>query len=96
MLGARLRRHRRPARWSPPATRSAWPCVALAWVLAQPGVTSAIIGAKRPEQLAENLAAIELELTAQDLAELDAASALPVEYPAWIQTDHTARFPQTA
>ncbi|MEV6868415.1 aldo/keto reductase [Streptosporangium subroseum] len=70
--------------------------VALAWVLAQPGVTSAIIGAKRPEQLAGNLAAIELELTAQDLAELDAASALPVEYPAWIQTDRTARFPQTA
>jgi aryl-alcohol dehydrogenase-like predicted oxidoreductase len=70
--------------------------VALAWVLAQPGVTSAIIGAKRPEQLAENLAATELELTAQDLAELDAASALPVEYPAWIQTNHAARFPQTA
>jgi aryl-alcohol dehydrogenase-like predicted oxidoreductase len=70
--------------------------VALAWVLAQPGVTSAIIGAKRPEQLAENLAAVELELTAQDLAELDAVSALPVEYPAWIQTNHTARFPQTA
>ncbi|WP_371778931.1 aldo/keto reductase [Streptosporangium subroseum] len=68
--------------------------VALAWVLAQPGVTSAVIGAKRPEQLAENLAAVELELTAQDLAELDAASALPVEYPAWIQADHTARFPQ--
>jgi aryl-alcohol dehydrogenase-like predicted oxidoreductase len=71
------------------------PRVALAWVLAQPGVTSTIIGAKCPEQLAENLAAIELELTPQDLAELDAASALPVEYPGWIQADHAARFPST-
>ncbi|MDP9848869.1 aldo/keto reductase [Streptosporangium lutulentum] len=72
--------------------------VALAWVLAQPGVTSAIVGAKRPEQLVENLAAVELELTAQDLAELDAVSALPAEYPGWIiegfRTD--ARLPQTA
>jgi aryl-alcohol dehydrogenase-like predicted oxidoreductase len=72
--------------------------VALAWVLAQPGVTSAIIGAKRPEQLLENLAAVELELTAQDLAELDAVSALPVEYPNWIIKDFRtgSRFPQTS
>ncbi|MER5644846.1 aldo/keto reductase [Streptosporangium sp. NPDC002524] len=67
--------------------------VALAWVLSRPGVSSVIIGAKRPEQLTENLAAVELELTERDLAELDAASALPVEYPGWIQADHSDRFP---
>lgn len=57
--------------------------VALAWVLAQRGVTSVIVGAKRPDQLHENLAAVDLELTGQDLAELDAVSALRPEYPAW-------------
>ncbi|WP_440069698.1 aldo/keto reductase [Streptosporangium sp. OZ121] len=67
--------------------------VALAWVLSRPGVSSVIIGAKRPEQLTENLAAVELELTERDLTELDAASALPVEYPGWIQADHSDRFP---
>ncbi|GGL00934.1 aldo/keto reductase [Sphaerisporangium melleum] len=59
--------------------------VALAWVLGRPGVTSVIIGAKRPDQLADNLAAAELTLTDQDLAELDAVSADRVpHYPGWI------------
>ena len=57
---------------------------ALAWLLHQPVVTSVIIGAKRPEQLTENLAAVAVELTADDLAKLDAASALPKEYPGWM------------
>ncbi|MEO3810435.1 aldo/keto reductase [Sphaerisporangium sp. B11E5] len=70
--------------------------VALAWVLAQPGVTSAIVGARRPDQLAENLAAVELELTGEDLAELGAASAPPPEYPGWIQADLSYRYPRTA
>ncbi|ETK35932.1 aldo/keto reductase [Microbispora sp. ATCC PTA-5024] len=70
--------------------------VALAWVLAQPGVTSAILGARRPEQLEENLAAVDLELTEEDLAELDGVSALPAEYPAWIQDGGAYRLPQTA
>ncbi|AVZ71587.1 aldo/keto reductase [Streptomyces lunaelactis] len=56
---------------------------ALAWVLAQPGITSVIVGAKRPDQLTENLAAVDLVLTDEDLADLDAASALPVPYPNW-------------
>jgi aryl-alcohol dehydrogenase-like predicted oxidoreductase len=42
------------------------PRVALAWVLAQRGVTSVIVGAKRPDQLTENLAAVDLELTEQE------------------------------
>ncbi|MEU6343979.1 aldo/keto reductase [Streptomyces sp. NPDC046977] len=58
--------------------------VALAWVLGRPGVTSAIVGARRPEQFTDNLSALDLELSAQDLEELDAASRLPVEYPGWI------------
>lgn len=59
--------------------------VALAWLLHQRVVTSVIVGAKRPEQLAENLAASDVELTGDDLAALDAASALPAEYPGWMQ-----------
>lgn len=59
--------------------------VALAWVLAQPGVTSTIVGAKRVEQLTDNIAAVELELTERDLSELDSISALAPEYTTWIQ-----------
>ncbi len=58
--------------------------VALAWLLHQPHVTSVIIGAKDEKQLADNLAATELALTPDELATLDAASALPPEYPGWM------------
>ena len=58
--------------------------VALAWLLSRPAVTSVIIGASRPEQLAENIGAAELALTPEDLDALDAASALPPEYPGWM------------
>ena len=59
--------------------------VALAWLLARPGVTTAIVGARRPEQLQDNLGALELALSAGDLAELDGASTLPAFYPGWVQ-----------
>lgn len=42
--------------------------VALAWVLQQPGITSAILGASRPEQLTESLAGVELSLDEEELA----------------------------
>jgi aryl-alcohol dehydrogenase-like predicted oxidoreductase len=58
--------------------------VALAWLLHQPQVTSVIIGAKRPEQLADNLAATQVELGAAELATLDQVSRLPAEYPGWM------------
>ena len=58
--------------------------VALAWLLHQPQVTSVIVGAKRPDQLADNLAATSVELTADDLAKLGGVSALPAEYPGWM------------
>ncbi|MEV4813105.1 aldo/keto reductase [Micromonospora avicenniae] len=59
--------------------------VSLAWLLAQRAVTSVIVGARKAEQLVDNMAATELTLTEQDLAELDAVSALPTAYPNWIQ-----------
>ena len=58
--------------------------VALAWLLHQPQVTSVIVGAKRPEQLADNLAATEVALSADELAQLDEVSRLPAEYPGWM------------
>ena len=58
--------------------------VALAWLLHQPVVTSVIIGAKRVAQLDDNLAAISLILTEEELACLNAVSALPAEYPGWM------------
>jgi aryl-alcohol dehydrogenase-like predicted oxidoreductase len=58
--------------------------IALAWLLHQQAVTSVIVGAKRPEQLAENLAAVDIVLSPDELKALDAASALPREYPGWM------------
>ena len=58
--------------------------VALAYVLAKPFVTTAIIGARDLEQLDDNIAAADLELTAADMKALDEASALPAEYPGWM------------
>ncbi len=58
--------------------------VALAWLLHQPVVTSVIIGAKRPDQLADNVAATAVQLSAAELATLDQAGALPGEYPGWM------------
>lgn len=57
--------------------------IALAWLLHQPVVSSVIVGAKRPEQLAQNLAASDIELSAAELATLDAVAPLEDEYPAW-------------
>jgi aryl-alcohol dehydrogenase-like predicted oxidoreductase len=58
--------------------------VALAWLLAKPVVTSIIIGAKRIDQLHDNLAAVDLKLTSDELKQLDEVSALPPEYPGWM------------
>ena len=58
--------------------------IALAWLLHQPVVTSVIIGAKSREQLADNLAAVDVKLEAEQLATLDIVSKLPPEYPGWM------------
>jgi len=64
--------------------------VALAWLLAQPHVTSVIIGAKNQEQLLDNIAATELELSPEQLKAITDASALPSEYPQWMLTRQSA------
>jgi aryl-alcohol dehydrogenase-like predicted oxidoreductase len=58
--------------------------VALAWLLHQPAVTSVIVGAKRVDQLADNVGAVDLRLTEDELQRLDVVSALPKEYPGWM------------
>jgi aryl-alcohol dehydrogenase-like predicted oxidoreductase len=58
--------------------------IALAWLLSRPQVSTVIVGAKTAEQLADNLAATDIELSAEDLSALDAASALPPEFPGWM------------
>ncbi len=58
--------------------------IALAWLLAQPAVSSVIIGAKTVEQLHDNVAATKVELSAEELAKLDEVSRLPSEYPGWM------------
>jgi aryl-alcohol dehydrogenase-like predicted oxidoreductase len=58
--------------------------VALAYVLAKPFVTTVIIGAKTMEQLDDNLEAVKLSLTADEMKTLDAVSVLPAEYPGWM------------
>jgi aryl-alcohol dehydrogenase-like predicted oxidoreductase len=58
--------------------------ISLAWLLAKPVVTSVIIGAKRIEQLNDNLAAVDVKLTPEQIKQLDEVSALPPEYPGWM------------
>jgi aryl-alcohol dehydrogenase-like predicted oxidoreductase len=57
--------------------------ISLAWLLTKPVVTSVIIGAKHLDQLQDNLAAVEIELTEEEILLLDEMSALPPEYPGW-------------
>ncbi|GAB2600101.1 aldo/keto reductase [Kribbella endophytica] len=59
--------------------------VALAWLLAQPAVTSVIVGARKLDQLTDNIQAADLTLTEKDLAELDDVSRPAPAYPKWIQ-----------
>ena len=59
--------------------------VALNWLLAKPGVTSLIVGARTEEQLADNLAAADWSLDAAEVERLDALSATRLPYPQWHQ-----------
>lgn len=68
--------------------------VALAWVVAQPGVTSVIIGAKNRAQLMDNIGSVNLKLTDGDLQKLNQVSQMPLEYPAWmVNRQLQGRFP---
>jgi len=64
--------------------------VALAWLLSKPQVTSVIVGARRAGQLADNLAAVDLALSAEEIAALDAISDTGPHYPGWIQAGAVA------
>jgi aryl-alcohol dehydrogenase-like predicted oxidoreductase len=70
--------------------------IALAWLLHQKAVSSVIIGAKRLDQLEDNIAATDVELTEQELDALDEVSALPKEYPGWMFETLTSRAKQLA
>jgi aryl-alcohol dehydrogenase-like predicted oxidoreductase len=59
--------------------------VALAWLLARPGITTVIIGARTDEQLADNLAAAALGLSADEVERLEEVSRPPLIYPYWHQ-----------
>ncbi|MGP1615355.1 MAG: aldo/keto reductase, partial [Pollutimonas bauzanensis] len=58
--------------------------IALAWLLHQKTVTSVIVGAKRVEQLQDNIGATQVRLNDEELATLAKVSALPSEYPGWM------------
>ena len=61
------------------------PRVALAWLLSRPSVGSIVIGARNAGQLTDNLAAAEVELSAEQIGRLDRASAIRPVYPYWHQ-----------
>lgn len=60
------------------------PQIALAWLLAQPAVSSVIIGAKKMHQLEDNLKAVDVTLTSDQLERLDAVTRPDALYPAWM------------
>lgn len=61
------------------------PQIALNWVLQRPTVATVIIGARNEQQLIDNLGAVGWTLTADQMAKLDAASAVTPVYPYWHQ-----------
>ena len=61
------------------------PQIALNWLLQRPSVSSVIIGARNEEQLRQNLGAVGWNLTPEQVAKLDAASAVTLPYPYWHQ-----------
>lgn len=58
--------------------------IALAWLLHQNAVTSVIVGAKRVDQLRDNILAAQIRFSADELTALDEVSRLPAEYPGWM------------
>lgn len=64
--------------------------VAIAWLLARPTVASVAIGARKPEQLLDNIGAVGLALSTEELQRLDAASAIAPPYP----YGHQRNFPE--
>jgi aryl-alcohol dehydrogenase-like predicted oxidoreductase len=68
--------------------------IALNWLLRKSTISSVIIGARDEAQLKQNLGAEGWKLTAEQVAKLDEASALPLPYPYWHQRQFEDRNPQ--
>jgi aryl-alcohol dehydrogenase-like predicted oxidoreductase len=64
--------------------------VAIAWLLTRPGIVSVIVGARTDEQLADNLGAVDLQLSDDELARLEEVSRPPLIYPHWHQAKTAA------
>jgi aryl-alcohol dehydrogenase-like predicted oxidoreductase len=69
------------------------PQIALNWLLQRPTVSSVIVGARNEEQLKQNLGAVGWNLTAEQVTQLDKASAQTPIYPYWHQRQFTERNP---
>jgi len=69
------------------------PQIALNWLLQRPTVATVIVGARNEEQLRQNLGAVGWNLTPEQVAKLDAASATTLTYPYWHQRGFTERNP---
>jgi aryl-alcohol dehydrogenase-like predicted oxidoreductase len=69
------------------------PQIALNWLLQRPSVSTIVIGARNEEQLRQNLGAVGWHLTPEQVAKLDAASAVPLTYPYWHQKMFKLRNP---
>ena len=65
--------------------------IAIAWLLHQEAVSTVIVGARKADQLAENLAASDVELTAEELTRLNQLGAPEPEYPGWAIASQTTR-----
>ena len=70
------------------------PQVALNWLLQRPTVSTVIIGARDEKQLKDNLGAVGWSLDSEQVARLDAASAVTPAYPYWHQTQFAERNPK--
>ena len=60
------------------------PQLALSWLLQQRGISTVIVGAKKMSQLEDNLAAVEVSWTEEELAQIEAKTILPQLYPHWM------------
>jgi aryl-alcohol dehydrogenase-like predicted oxidoreductase len=67
--------------------------IALNWLLQRPTVSTIIVGARNEEQLRQNLGAVGWNLSREQVASLDAASARPLTYPYWHQSGFAERNP---
>lgn len=69
------------------------PQIALNWLLQRPSVSTLIIGARNENQLRDNLGAVGWNLTSEQVAKLEQASAVPKIYPYWHQAGFSERNP---